>query len=108
VQSRIEKLERAGTILGYTVRVADEVERSLVKAQMMVTLSPKHSAGILSTLRKIPEVRTVHSVSGSFDLIVIAAANSVAELDRLIDRVGALDGVERTTSAVILSTRIDR
>jgi DNA-binding Lrp family transcriptional regulator len=47
-------------------------------------------------------------VRGAFDLIVVVAASSVAELDRLIDRIGAFDGVERTTSAVVLSTRIDR
>ena len=53
-------------------------------------------------------MRTLHSVSGSFDLIAIVAAASIGELDRLIDRIGALDGVERTPSAIVLSTRIDR
>ncbi|MFI4995113.1 MAG: Lrp/AsnC family transcriptional regulator [Hyphomicrobiales bacterium] len=108
VQSRIAKLEKTGAILGYTVRVADERERGLVRAHMMVTLSPKHSAGVEAALRKVPEVRALYSVSGAFGLIVVVAANSVAELDRLIDRIGAFDGVERTTSAVVLSTRIDR
>jgi DNA-binding Lrp family transcriptional regulator len=108
VQSRIAKLEKTGAILGYTVRVADERERGLVRAHMMVTLSPKHSAGVEAALRKVPEVRALYSVSGAFDLIVVVAASSVAELDRLIDRIGAFDGVERTTSAVVLSTRIDR
>ena len=56
----------------------------------------------------IPELRTLHSVSGPFDLIAIVAATSIGELDHLIDRIGALDGVERTTSAIVLSTRIDR
>ena len=42
-------------------------------------------------------MRTLHSVSGSFDMIVIVEAASIGELDRLIDRIGALDGVERTT-----------
>ncbi|HET7526557.1 MAG TPA: Lrp/AsnC ligand binding domain-containing protein [Burkholderiaceae bacterium] len=47
-------------------------------------------------------------MSGPFDLIAIVAAASIGELDHLIDRIGALDGVERTTSAIVLSTRIDR
>ena len=59
-------------------------------------------------VRKIPEVRVLHSVSGPFDLIAIVAATSIVELDTLIDRIGALDGVERTTSAIVLSTRIER
>jgi DNA-binding Lrp family transcriptional regulator len=53
-------------------------------------------------------VRVLHSVSGPFDLIAIVAAASIGELDALIDRIGGLDGVERTTSAIVLSTRIQR
>jgi endonuclease III len=32
----------------------------------------------------------------------------VAEMDNLIDALGALPGVERTTSSIVLSTKIDR
>lgn len=41
-------------------------------------------------------------------MIVHVSAPSVAELDAVIDRIGALEGVERTASAILLSTRIDR
>jgi DNA-binding Lrp family transcriptional regulator len=53
-------------------------------------------------------VRTLHSVSGPFDLIAVLAAESIGALDALIDRIGELEGVERTTSAIVLSTRIAR
>jgi DNA-binding Lrp family transcriptional regulator len=108
VQSRIERLERARVITGYAVQVADELESALVRAHVMITLAPKRSAAIESALRRIAEVRTLHSVSGPFDLIAVVAAPSIGELDALIDRIGALDGVERTTSAIVLSTRIER
>ena len=74
----------------------------------MITLAPRRSAAIEVALRRIAEVRVLHSVSGPFDLIAIVAAASIGELDALIDRIGALDGVERTTSAIVLSTRIQR
>ena len=108
VQSRIERLERHRVIAGYAVVVADEVESALVRAHVLITLAPKRSGAIESALRRIPEVRTLHSVSGPFDLIAVVAAPSIGELDALIDRIGALDGVERTTSAIVLSTRIER
>ncbi len=108
VQSRIERLERTGIIAGYTVRVADEHEHGLIRAYVMVTLRPKLSASVAGSLRRMPEVRTLHSVSGSFDLIIATAATSINEMNALIDRIGALEGVERTTSAVVLSTTIDR
>ncbi len=108
VQSRMERLQRQRVITGYTVTVADEFEANLVRAHVLITLAPKRSASIETTLRKWPELRELHSVSGPFDMIAIVAAPSIAELDALIDRIGGLDGVERTTSAIVLSTRVRR
>lgn len=108
VQSRLARLERERVIAGYTVVVPDEAEAALVRAHVFITARPKAGAGIEAALRRIAEVRTLLSVSGPFDLIAVLAAGSIGELDRLIDRIGALDGVERTTSAIVLSTRIAR
>jgi DNA-binding Lrp family transcriptional regulator len=108
VQSRMERLLRQRVIAGFTITVPDELEAGLVRAHVLITLAPKRSAAIESALRRIAEVRVLHSVSGPFDLIAIVAAASIVELDALIDRIGQLDGVERTTSAIVLSTRIQR
>jgi len=108
VQSRMERLQRQRVISGFTISVPDELEASLVRAHVLITLAPKRSGAIEQALRRIPEVRVLHSVSGPFDLIAIVAAASIGELDALIDRIGVLDGVERTTSAIVLSTRIQR
>ena len=108
VQSRMERLQRQRVISGFTVTVPDELEAHLVRAHVLITLAPKRSSAIEVALRKIAEVRVLHSVSGPFDLIAIVAAASIGELDALIDRIGSLDGVERTTSAIVLSTRIQR
>ena len=108
VQSRMERLQRQRVIAGFTITVPDELEAALVRAHVLITLAPKRSGAIETALRKIAEVRVLHSVSGPFDLIAIVAAASIGELDALIDRIGGLDGVERTTSAIVLSTRIQR
>ena len=108
VQSRMERLLRQRVIAGFTITVPDELEAELVRAHVLITLAPKRSGAIETALRRIAEVRVLHSVSGPFDLIAIVAAASIGELDALIDRIGGLDGVERTTSAIVLSTRIQR
>ncbi|MDR6869268.1 DNA-binding Lrp family transcriptional regulator [Bosea sp. BE125] len=108
VQSRIERLERRGVIAGYTARLSDDHEKGLVKAHVLITAMPKLAPKVEAELRRIPEVRTLHSVSGHFDMIAIVVAPSIGELDQLIDRIGGLEGVERTMSSIILSTRIER
>lgn len=108
LQVRIERMERARIIAGYTIRSGGEDERRAIRAHVMITAAPKLSPALESALRKIPEVRTLHSVSGTFDMVAVVVAETVDAMDRLIDRIGALEGVERTTTAIILSTRIDR
>jgi DNA-binding Lrp family transcriptional regulator len=108
VQARIEKLERDGIIAGYGLRLSDAYESGLVKAHVSITIAPKSLARVCAELGSIREVETLHSVSGSFDLIAIISAASISELDDLIDRIGQISGVERTMSSIILSTRIRR
>jgi DNA-binding Lrp family transcriptional regulator len=108
VQSRIERLEARGVITGYGVRLSPGYEQGLVKAHVLLTVAPKQADAVVRALRALSQVRTVHSVSGSFDMIVVVESPSISDLDSLLDRIGELDGVERTLSSIILSTRIDR
>ena len=108
LQSRLERLERGGVITGYTVRLGEAHERGQIHAYVLMTVSHKQSAAVVAAIRRMPAVRQLQSVSGPFDLIATAVAPSVVDMDALIDALGALPGVERTTSSIVLSTKIDR
>jgi DNA-binding Lrp family transcriptional regulator len=108
VQSRIERLEKQGIIIGYGVRLAPEHGLGAVRAHVMIKVGPKEARAVTAALRDISQVRLLHSVSGDVDLIAVAVTASVADMDQVIDRIGALDGVERTSSSIILSTKFDR
>ncbi len=108
VQSRLERLERDGIITGYTLRLAPEYDLGAVRAHVMIKVGPKEARAVTAALAAIGQVRLLHSVSGDFDLIAVAATATVAEMDEVIDRIGALAGVERTTSSIILSTKFER
>jgi DNA-binding Lrp family transcriptional regulator len=108
VQSRIDRLERQGVIAGYTVRVHDELERSQVRAHIMLSVLPKQAAAVIRALQAMPEIRELHSLSGAFDLVAIGAVPTIDGMDALIDRIGAIQGVERTVSSIVLSTKFER
>lgn len=108
VQAKIERLERDGIIAGYGIRLSDDFEKGQVRAHVLITLAAKALGGVTRDLHAISNVRSVYSVSGSFDLIAIVAAPSISELDRIIDAIGDIEGVDKTLSSIILSTRIDR
>jgi DNA-binding Lrp family transcriptional regulator len=108
VQARVESLERRGVIVGYTLRLAEEISRRMVRAHVTIVVAPKASAAVATTLQRMPELRALHSVAGVFDLLAVVEAEDVPTLDAAIDRIGALGGVERTQSSIILSTKFER
>ncbi|KQS76244.1 AsnC family transcriptional regulator [Rhizobium sp. Leaf384] len=108
VQARLERLEREGVITGYGVRLSSDYERGLVRAHILITLAARALPRVTRDLEAMQAVRIVHSVSGSFDLIAIVEAASISALDLVIDQIGTIEGVEKTLSSIVLSTRISR
>lgn len=107
VQDRLKKLERDGTIEGYSLKLKGGATKG-VKAFVIIEVEPRRIADVITTLKKIPEVETLYSVSGKFDLIAMLAAESAEDLDEVLDRIGETTGVEETESAIILSTKLER
>jgi DNA-binding Lrp family transcriptional regulator len=108
VYARIERLEKRGVIQGYTVRLGEAFGESLIRAHVMVKLSPKQAKAIEKKLVALPQLVTLHATSGVQDMIAILEAASIAELNRVIDVIGALDGVESTLSSIVLDTKVSR
>jgi DNA-binding Lrp family transcriptional regulator len=75
---------------------------------VQITVDPKRGDAVVAALQAIPEVRRLETVSGAYDLVAVVAALSTAEVDAVLDRIGRVEGIERTTSAIVLSTKIDR
>jgi DNA-binding Lrp family transcriptional regulator len=107
VQERIARLERDGVIKGYTVRLADEDARAL-RAVVMISTDPKQADRVSVELKKMPEIRSLAALSGSYDLIATIETESAARIDALLDRIGRAPGVARTVSSIILSEKFSR
>jgi DNA-binding Lrp family transcriptional regulator len=108
VQSRLERLERSKRITGYTVRLSDAHERGQIHAFVMITVHPKQAGLVAEQLKALQGLRRLLSVSGPVDMVALIDAPSAAEMDALIDAIGALEGVERTTSSIVLAVKVDR
>jgi DNA-binding Lrp family transcriptional regulator len=108
VYSSIERLERQETIVGYTVRLGKEYDRRQIRAHVMIKLYPKATSATQDQLVTMPEVAGLYAISGEYDLIAIVEAPHVNRLNDLLDAIGAMEGVERTTSSVILATKLQR
>ena len=108
VQERIARLEREGTIRGYTVRLSDAADSAKLRAVVMIETDPKRADRALLELKKMPEVRSLAAVAGTFDLIAAVETETPARIDALLDRIGRASGVARTVSSIVLSEKFSR
>ncbi|MBY6089547.1 Lrp/AsnC family transcriptional regulator [Maritimibacter alkaliphilus] len=107
VQARLERLERAGVIAGYTLRLGADA-RPAIRATALLSVEAHRQAALVSTLEAIPEVEVVHTTSGRFDLMIQIGAPTTEALDAVLDRIHAAKGVKSSESLIHLTTRIDR
>ena len=108
VQSRMQKLEESGVIKGYSVEYGDAYLSSMVSAHVSIKVKQKLTTKTNIELKHIDAITDLYAISGEYDLIAVVQAQSLEKLSHLLDDIGNLDGVERTTSSVILETKFKR
>jgi DNA-binding Lrp family transcriptional regulator len=108
VVARIARLEAGGAIVGYTVRLAATEGERGVMAYVNLAVSPKAARKVIERLSLLPELRQLAAVSGEFDYLAVLRASNTQRLDALLDEIGEIDGVLRTTTSVLLAMKVDR
>jgi DNA-binding Lrp family transcriptional regulator len=108
VVARLARLEREGVIVGYSARLAADAADAGVQAYVGITVEPKAAREVMKQLARLPELRLLATVSGEFDYLALLRAESTQRLDTLLDEIGEIAGVKRTTTSVVLAVRIDR
>jgi len=108
IYSRLARLEEEKVVAGYTVRLGHAFAASRVRAHMMIKTLPRYHREVEQALAAIALVQAIHAISGEYDIIAMLEARDSAQLNELIDEIGLLEGVERTTTSVILVTKVER
>jgi DNA-binding Lrp family transcriptional regulator len=104
VQNRLTRLENEGVIVGYTVRLKRAAEKHRIRALMSVAVQGNCAADIIKALRGHPNVTTIHSTNGRWDLIAELQADSLEEFDRVLGAIRLIDGIANTETSILLST----
>lgn len=108
IQDRLRRLEINGVIAGYGVRLANQATADGILAHVELSVEPRMTTEVVRGLVRMPQVETLHTVSGKFDLIAQIRALTTDHIDKVLDQIGVIEGVTRTESAIILSTKLDR
>ena len=107
VQQGIERLERKGIIQGYTVKINPHYQQQQVSAYIMISIISQKTPDIVRQIQKHPQLDMLCTISGQYDLMAMVTESTTEALDRAIDSIAALDGVEKTLSHIVLSRKKD-
>lgn len=105
VRSRLEKLRANGDIVGFTVRLKEDLRPDPVRALMMIGIEGQGTERVIRQLAAMLDVRAVHSTNGRWDVIAELGTNTLDELDVVLGRIRRLDGVATSETSLLLATR---
>jgi DNA-binding Lrp family transcriptional regulator len=103
VQNRLDRLIASGTLLGFTARMREDYDNDQVRAIMLIEIVGKSTADIVRKLRGLPQVRSIHSTNGNWDLICEIHAGSLSDFDDVLRKVRVIDGVLNSETNLLLA-----
>jgi DNA-binding Lrp family transcriptional regulator len=105
VRSRMARLIEQGEIVGFTVQTRSDVAAHPVRGLMMLEIEGRGAERIMARLTTLPEIQAVHSTNGTWDLIVEIGAPTLEALDAVLFAIRRLDGITRSETNLLLSSR---
>ena len=105
VRARMNRLQAAGDIAGFTVLTRTDVAPHPVRGLMMLEIAGRGTDRIVSRLRSMAAVTAVHSTNGTWDLIVEVGTASLESFDAVLTAIRQIDGVTRSETSLLLSSR---
>ncbi len=85
------------------MRIAAE-DPHAVRAVMLIEITGQKTVSAIKMLRGIPEIRALHTTNGAWDLIAEIQTENLAEFDRVLRHIRAMDGVSKSETSLLLTT----
>ncbi|MEM7523428.1 MAG: Lrp/AsnC family transcriptional regulator [Pseudomonadota bacterium] len=107
VRARIDRLIESRAIRRFTVDLAVEEDPETIRAVMTIELKGSLSRSVISSLSKMPEIKTIHSTNGAWDLVAEIRAASLPDFDRVLRDIRSVPGVSNSETSLLLDTVYD-
>jgi DNA-binding Lrp family transcriptional regulator len=104
VRNRMEQLRKSGTILGYTVILRADAVDQHVRGIMMVEIEGHAADRVVRALGGFPEVSTVHTTNGRWDLVVELGTATLTDFDTVLRRIRLIPGITGSETSLLLAT----
>jgi DNA-binding Lrp family transcriptional regulator len=102
VRRRVKNLVDSGTIKRFTVEIGVSNKTSAIT---LVSVSPSTDTSKVSEkLKLLKGVDVVYEITGQYDIVAVLSAPAITEINKCIDEVRRIDGVDDTNTVIILRT----
>lgn len=105
VGERLKKLENSGLIQQYTVILNPLLLEKELSVIMNVQLErPEFTDDFISFVSTEDEILECHYITGDYDYSLKIITHSTSTLERIMNRIKSIPGIQKTQTNVILST----
>jgi DNA-binding Lrp family transcriptional regulator len=104
VRARMERLEKSGDIVGYTVILRADAVDQRVRGIMTIEIEGHAADRVIRTLGGFSEVSTIHTTNGRWDLVVELGTTSLTEFDAVLRRIRLIPGITGSETSLLLAT----
>jgi DNA-binding Lrp family transcriptional regulator len=104
VANRIDRMERAGVIVGYTVKLRPDSAPNELRAWVSIGVEGDNSPRVVKALLGEPAVSALHDTNGRWDLLAEVHAASTEDLSRVLERIRKIKGIDNTETSIHLVT----
>ncbi len=100
IRRRVKNLVERGVIKSFTVELAKDYS---VKAVTFISVAPSvPTPEVADKLIKIDGVEEVYEITGTSDVMAIISVLSMAQLNKVIEDIRNIEGVNETNTSIVL------
>lgn len=107
VQARLARFDERGVLGSFERRIDPAAIGYPLTALITVTVVQQRLDEVAASLSRIPEVLEIVGISGAVDMLVRVVARDADDLYRIAGQALAIDGVERTETALVMRQMLD-
>ena len=104
ITNRMSRLEDAGVIVGYTIKLRPDAVPNQIAAWMSIAVEGNRTREVISILLGEPGVAGLFDTNGRWDLLADLRAASLSELALVLERVRLIKGIGATETSIHLQS----
>lgn len=104
IRTRMERLEKSGEIIGYTVMLKSDAAALPVRGIMMIEVEGHSADRVLRSLNGFSEISAIHTTNGRWDLIAELGAETLPDFDGVLRRIRLITGITASETTLLLTT----